>query len=258
MSKVMLFYKNVVPLSRESNKNAKFEFKNDFSYAKDIHWTPLAGVEFYKAALDYPILFMGSKNEDKKMAYSAVALLGLSNNKNDYINADKTWKELAYVPAFVRRYPFVLAANPQQEDLSVCIDTDSGMINDIKGIELFNADGSVSPFLDERIAFLNDFKNSMEQTSEFIDMLVKMDLLIEETINVRHNNGATAKLEDFWIINPTKFDTLSGDQLHKLSKRGFLGWIFAHFMSLNNLPNLLDLRTKLAIAEKAAAEKPKK
>ncbi|EJF91516.1 SapC family protein [Bartonella tamiae] len=244
MSTVMLFYKNIVPLSREEHKELKFSQSKDSSFAQHTHWVPLSGEEFYRAALSYPIVFIGSENKDGKMSYTSVALLGLSNNKNDFIREDKSWEADQYIPAFVRRYPFVLAGDADQEVLSVCIDKDSGMFNTVSGINLFNEDGTSSAFLDQRITFLNQFKSSMEQTSKFIDLLTKMDLLTKESVNIQNTTGQNAILNDFWIVDEEKFRKLKGYDLEKLHKKGALGWIFSHLMSINNLPLLLNRLVK--------------
>ncbi|MHC5305970.1 SapC family protein [Bartonella sp. LJL80] len=242
MTTVMLFYKNIQPISREGHKKLKFNPPSHAAFAANTHWVPLAGEEFYQAALTYPILFMGVENGEGKMSYTSVALLGLANNSNDFLDKEKSWQVDTYIPAFVRRYPFILAGAPDQQELSVCIDTESGMFNELTGVDLFNSDGSISPLMEERINFLNSFKNSMEQTSQFVDMLAKMDLLVKESVNIRNTAGQSARLEDFWVVDAKKFNKLSGDQLAKLHKRGFLGWIFSHLMSMNNLPHLLSLR----------------
>ncbi len=243
MTTVMLFYKNIVPISRETHKNLKFNDNKDMNFAANTHWTPVAGDEFYQAALNYPILFMGAETPDGKTSYTPVAMLGLSNGKNDFLDVENKWKADTYIPAFIRRYPFVLAGTPDQKELTICFDSESGMFNELEGIDLFNSDGSVSPFMENRINLLNGFKNSMEQTVKFVETLSKMDLLKKQSIDIRNNVGQTARLTNFWLIDTEKFNTLSADRLGKLHKEHHLGWIFAHLMSLNNLPLLLNLRT---------------
>ena len=241
MPTVMLFYKNIVPISRETHKKLKFSAPKNLDFAANTHWVPLAGEEFYQAALNYPILFMGAEDKEGKITYTAVAMLGLANDENDYLDKDKKWRPDTYIPAFVRRYPFVLAGAPDQKELTVCFDSESGMFNEVEGIDLFNSDGSVSPFMEDRINFLNAFKNSMEQTSKFLETIAKMGLFKKQSIDIRSQSGQTARLENFWIIDTEKFNKLSGDQLAKLHKQGFLGWIFAQLMSMNNLPSLMNL-----------------
>ena len=241
MPTVMLFYKNIVPISRETHKKLKFNAPKNLEFAANTHWVPLAGEEFYPAALNYPILFMGAEAKDGHITYTAVAMLGLANDENDYLDKDKKWRSDTYIPAFVRRYPFVLAGTPEQKELTVCFDSESGMFNEVEGIDLFNSDSSISPFMEDRINFLNAFKNSMEQTTKFLETIAKMGLFKKQSIDIRSQSGQTARLENFWIIDTEKFNKLTGDQLAKLHKQGFLGWIFAQLMSMNNLPSLMNL-----------------
>ncbi|WP_102829987.1 SapC family protein [Bartonella bovis] len=272
MANIMLFYKNVTPINKTFHRSLKFNPSQDMSFAKDTHWVPLASDEYFQAALDYPILFMSAEDEQKKRHYTSIALVGLSNDVNNYITADKSWQRDTYIPAFIRRYPFVLAQIQDQKELSVCFDQQSGMFNDVTGIELFNSDGSISPFMEERINFLEHFKIGMERTAEFIDTLVKMELLCQKSINVKNDKGLSAQLEDFWIVDEEKLHKLPAHQLAKLHKNGFLGRIFAHLLSMNNLLKVLSLKgasqaansveqkekTNGQTSEKAHLEKPKK
>ncbi|WP_455476201.1 SapC family protein [Bartonella sp. B17] len=255
MANIMLFYKEVTPINKITHKNLKFAPPSDMSFAKNTHWVPLASSEYFQAALDYPILFMSAEDDQKKRHYTSAALVGLSNDENDYIISDKSWKQNTYIPAFVRRYPFVLAQIPNEKELSVCFDQQSGMFNEVAGTELFNSDGSISPFMEERIQFLESFKIAMEKTSEFIDTLVEMDLLSQKSINVKNDKGLSAQLEDFWIVDEEKLNKLSASQLAKLHKNGFLGKIFAHLMSMNNLLKILTLKSENHIATQEITSK---
>ncbi|ABM44478.1 hypothetical protein X471_00875 [Bartonella bacilliformis str. Heidi Mejia] len=240
MANVMLFYKNIIPLNKVTHKNLKFNNLNNMSFAKNTHWLPLASSEYFQAALDYPILFMSAQDEQQKRHYTSIALVGLSNEENDFITADKTWQQNMYIPAFVRRYPFILAQIHNEKELSVCFDQQPGTFNEVEGTNLFNSDGSLSPFMEERIHFLESFKIAMEKTAEFTDALVEMNLFSQKTIHIKNDKGVSAQLEDFWIVDEEKLNKLSAHQLAKLHKNGFLGLIFAHLMSMNNLVKILS------------------
>lgn len=94
MANVMLFYKDITPINKVSHKNLKFAPPSDMSFAKDTHWVPLASSEYFQAALHYPILFMCAEDEQKKKHYTSAALVGLSNDENDYITSDKSWEKI--------------------------------------------------------------------------------------------------------------------------------------------------------------------
>ncbi|MCZ2157892.1 SapC family protein [Bartonella sp. 220] len=257
MANIMLFYKDITPINKVTHKNLKFSPPSDMSFAKDTHWVPLASSEYFQAALHYPILFMCAEDEQKKKHYTSAALVGLSNDENDYITSDKNWERNTYVPAFVRRYPFVLAQLQNEKELSVCFDPQSGMFNEVAGTELFNSDGSISPFMEERIHFLESFKIAMEKTTVFIDALVEMDLLSQKSINVKNDQGLSAQLEHFWVVDEEKLNKLSASQLAKLHKNGFLGLIFAHLMSTHNLLKILSLKGEKRIMNHEEAQQKK-
>lgn len=240
----MMFYNNITPLSRETHRKWKFKPTADYAFAKDVHLTPLAGSEFAIASRNYPIVFASNKDDNNKENFFPVAILSLIENKNFFVDAANRWLENAYVPAFIRRYPFMLAGKADAEELAVCVDTDSKMFNEILGAELFNDDGSVSQFLEDRIRFLNGFKGEMERTQQFVTMLESSELLVKKSLEVTSANGQNARLQDFWMVDEEKFNKMNGDHLAKFHKKGFLTWIVIHLLSLNNLPPLLNNQVK--------------
>jgi len=244
MTKLMMFYNNITPLSRETHKKWKFKATTDYAFAKDVHLTPLAGSEFAIASRNYPIVFASNKDDQNKENFFPVAILSLIESKNFFVDAANRWLENAYIPAFIRRYPFMLAGKADAEELSVCVDTESKMFNEFLGTELFNDDGSVSPFLEDRIRFLNGFKGEMERTQQFVTKLVDSELLVKKTLEVTSANGQNARLQDFWMVDEEKFNKMNGDQLVKFHRKGFLSWIVIHLLSLNNLPPLLNNQMK--------------
>lgn len=241
MSNILLLYKNVAPLSRDLHRNLKLKQSSDLSFAANTHWVPIAGAEFYQAALAYPILFLGEKEGDKEF-FRPIALLGLKEGRNDYLMQDQKWAHNNYLPAFIRRYPFVLAnKNANEQEFTVCFDDSFEALNEKEGQRLFNEDGKNSVFLDEIIQFVNGFHLEMERTQKFVEQLTKLDLLEKRTANIRSKNGAVFQIESFFSISEEKFSKLDGDTLHDLHHQGYLGWIFAHLMSLSNLPTLLEM-----------------
>lgn len=108
----VLFYERPVPLNRTQHKDLRLKGIPSLRFAAGVHSVPLTGVEFPAAARDLPILFAGSSMEEA----GPMALLGLRQNENLFIDADGQWAANTYVPAFVRRYPFVLAEKPAGEE----------------------------------------------------------------------------------------------------------------------------------------------
>ena len=126
----LLFYQKPIPLNKNEHRAKKIKSQpNNFEFASKTNSVILAGVEFSEAAKEYPIVFAMSG-----VCALPVALLVLLNNYNLFIIDDVSW-DAKYIPAFVRRYPFVLADTGESGQRVVCIDEDYAGFNDSEGDE---------------------------------------------------------------------------------------------------------------------------
>jgi hypothetical protein len=238
----MLFYRNVAVLSRDEHRGLKLKPVEGFAFAARTHCLPVAGAEFYQAARCYPILFASEiKNGEREIV--PILLVGLDPGHNEYVNKALQWKVSAYLPAFVRRYPFVLAETPNKgSELTVCFDRDFEGFNEVEGQPLFNNDGSPSVLLSNAMQFMNWFNQEMARNRHFVEALVRLDLLDKRSAEIRSAAGDLFNLQDFLMVSEDKFAKLKASDLASLHEAGFLGWIFAHLMSLGNLTMLFDMR----------------
>jgi hypothetical protein len=242
-SNLMLLYKNISPLSRDDHRRMKLKPVADFACAMHTHWLPVAGVEFFEASRSHPILF-ASQTRDGQEEIVQMLLVGLDVGRNDQMDAAGQWKAGSYLPAFVRSYPFVLAGTPNQgQELTVCFDNTYAGFNEIEGWPLFNDDGTPSAQLGNTLQFLHGFAQEMERTRLFIAELVRLGLLERLSVQISNGVGEHFNLENFLVVSEARLAKLKGSDLAALNKAGFLGWIYAHLISLGNLPTLLELRT---------------
>ncbi len=236
MSTVMLFYKKVTALSRDIHGSLRLEPIHDYSFAADHHWMPVAGVEFVSAARRFPIVFIKDQG-----SYSPVLVTGLVNGENAFVDGKGAWRKDTYIPAFVRRYPFVLAdVGAQQNGLTVCIDEAYSGWNKTSGEQLFTKEGKNSTYLEEMLRFVNGFYVEMKRTAEFCAEVSKLDLLVKRSLSVQTAQGTSYGLTDVYIIDEQKIAQLQNQQLHKLNRAGMLGWIYAHLISLENLTSMAE------------------
>ena len=238
----MLFYRNVTAISRDQHRGLKFKPVEGFGFAARTNCLPVAGTEFYQAARCYPILFVSEiKNGEQEIA--PILLVGLDPGHNEYVNKAQQWKIGAYLPAFVRRYPFVLAETPNNSnEFAVCFDRDFEGFSETEGQLLINDDGSPSAVLGNAIQFMNGFNQEMARNRHFVEALVRLDLLEKRSAEIRSAAGDLFNLQDFLMVSEDKFAKLKASDLASLHEAGFLGWIFAHLMSLSNLTMLFDMR----------------
>ncbi|MGH8055242.1 MAG: SapC family protein [Stenotrophomonas sp.] len=236
--KQLLIYERPVQLNRVAHRNHRvLPSQGDFRFANAVNSVPLACVEFVQVARQYPIVFAGNSAESVVPA----ALLGLRSGQNLMVDAEGRWAEGAYVPAFLRRYPFVLAEREAEgEDFTVCLDAAYDGIREggDEGAPLFDEEGKDSALLTNALQFLQEYQLHLARTREFSAALAAHGLLVSKQINVQSAQGEMSSLDGFFVVDEQKLRDLKGKALQELAKSGDLGWIYAHLLSLGNVEQL--------------------
>ena len=222
----------IVPLNRERHRKLRLRTDRRPSFAADRHFVPLTAVEFFEAARDYPVVFAGGENA------SPVAVLGLRTNENLFVDADGYWPEATYVPAFVRRYPFVLARAGETSDYNVCLDESYEGLSETEGTPLFDEEGKESEQVTRVLKFLNEYLIEAERTRRFVERLNALELLTVQSLQVRDRGGRQYVLRDFRVVDEKKLKELGDEVIVELQRSGYLGCIYAHMVSLGNVVRL--------------------
>lgn len=242
----LLFYDKPVAINKETHKEATIApIGSDYSFAAKTNSVILAGIEFAEAAKEYPLVF--TKAGDRMIP---VALMGLRNDENLFVDDEGKW-DARYVPAFVRRYPFVLAELNKDGDLAVCIDESYAGLNADEGEKLFDDEGEYSPTLKHAIDFLTEYQRQYKRTEAFVKRLEDLDLFVELTARVNMKSGEKFALAGLQVIDEKKLLALDADSAMPMFSAGELAWVYAHLLSLSNLARLVD---KLAAESDTAGE----
>ncbi len=246
----VLFYERPVPLNRTLHKDLRVKTLTSFKFAHKVHSVPLTGVEFPIAARDLPILFAGTSVDDAV----PLALLGLRADENLFIDADGQWMPNSYIPAFIRRYPFVLAEKPvgqEGDDFTVFLDEGYEGFNNVEGERLFKDDGSDSEMLAKAVSFLGEFQQHVARTRWFMEQLRKHQLLEPRNIRLQ-KEGKSLNLNGLFVINEDKVRQLDEQTAHEFLREGVLGWIYAHLLSLANIDRIAQRLDQIERSEEAA------
>ncbi|EQD59334.1 SapC family protein, partial [mine drainage metagenome] len=172
-------------------------------------------------------------------------------DENLHVQRDGHWSE-CYIPAFVRRYPYALAADGER--FQVVLDEAWPGFNTEEGDPLFDSEGSESESLKRTLAFLEEYQGHVRTTQAFMGELNRLDLLESRQLQRAVSAGEEAQvLTGLWMINEDKLKALPADQAQALLKNGALGWIYAHLLSLVNLDRLNARLGQRIEAEKSAA-----
>lgn len=252
--KTLLIYDDLVKLDREQHRHLKLApSAGKFGFARGTNSVLIAGTELSQAALDFPCVFVEAPG-----GYSLAALVGLRDHENLFVQPDGGWAAGSYLPAFFRRYPFVLAESESESDprLTLCLDRAYPGLNTDKGEALFDAAGMETPWLEQIKQFLLNFRQDMRATREFANHLAALDLLQDGAIDYV-KDGHKSSLRGFRTVSEQRLRALGAGQLHELSTRGWLGWVFAHLLSINQVQRLalrLEERHRQDSAERDAAQ----
>ncbi len=253
----VLFYQRPVLLDRVAHRHARVNMRDaNFTFTKKTNSVPVAAIEFGRASTEYPIVFAGP-SPDRLMP---VVILGLRNEENLFVDSAGKWNGI-YIPAFIRRYPFVLAERNSGQDLSVCVDTafagwvdsriagaaagngSSAAEGAEKGEALFDDKGVETPFLKNVLDFLGQYQGNIRHTQALVKKLNDLNLLVGREIHARDTANQQLALRGFFAVDEAKLNAISDAQALDLYRQGFLGLIYAHLISLGNISRL-ELRMK--------------
>ncbi len=229
-----VFYREIVPLDRARHATLHLAPRADYRYALGTNSVFLAAVEFAQSSREYPIVFA----DDGESTFP-LAILGLRDVENLFVTPEGGWAA-AYVPAYVRRYPFILSTQPDSDILTVCIDRSyPNLNNETRGLALFEG-GEESAFLKESIEFLRDFQNQYAMTIRLAARLKELGLLEPMQANVELKAGPRLNLGGFFIVNRERLLTLPAEQIVALVQDGSMELIYLHLNSLDNFARLIE------------------
>ncbi len=243
------FYRKVVALNTETHRNLRFAVNEaNFTFARNTTAVLLAGAEFAEAGRVYPIVFI--RSQDKTMR--PVVLLGIRNGENLFVDEQGKWNA-NYIPAFVRRYPFIMAEGEVEGKLVVCIDEGCPALNTDHGELLINNEGKTEPRMNEAIGFLQNFQQEFMRTESIARQLDEMGLLIPQGVRFDTPAGETFQLNDFFVVDEAKLNALDDTKVCELFRNGALGLIYLHLAAMGNMRELIERLTARSVAEKKAA-----
>lgn len=235
MTKQMLIYETVVPVSHSRHADASVEPSSNYAFAASINAVPLTAVEFQRAAAEFAIVFTEVAGD-----VTPAAVLGVRGQQNLYLTEDAQWRA-RYVPAFIRRYPFVFAASEDRETLTLCVDeTYPGFNREGRGQRLFAMDGKPSGYVEQVMKFLQEYQAHFDRTRQFGKRLRELNLLEPMQMTVTTPAGAKQGLGGFLGVQRERLRSLGGDALASLARTDELELLFLHLQSLRNFNEVKD------------------
>lgn len=210
---------------------------------------PLVGSDFAPASRSYPILFTTRE-------VMPVALVGLER-ANLFVEGGR-WATGAYVPAYVRRYPFIMVEGADRSGAALAVDAASDLIRKEQGSDgagLFEGEKPSQATL-RALEFCRLFAQDHERTKAFSKAISEEGLLIERRADAALPNGRKLGVAGFQVVDPKRFTELPEEKVVAWHRNGWLGLIHFHFASLERFADLLVRQSQRDVAsgpQRAAA-----
>ncbi len=235
----LLIYETVIPLSAARHGDCSVEISGNYGFSGEVNSVPLMAVEFPQAALEYAIVFAGSEGN-----LLPATILGVRGSENLFLSKEKAW-EAKYIPAFVRRYPFVFSTSPDGQQLILCIDEAfAGFNREGRGQRLFGDDGKPSAYVDNVLKFLQEYQTQFLRTQAFCAKVRELDVLEPMQAQVELASGERMALGGFRAVSRAKLKAVPGDKLAELAQTDELELLY---LQLQSMRNFLSLKDRLAV-----------
>lgn len=236
-ARLPLFYARPEVLEARRHAGLRLKPHPGFGFAAKANAIPLNVAEFAKAAVDYPIVFAGTTT------LAPLAVTGLRAGENLFVDAAGSWAPGVYVPAYARRYPFILTRpKPEVDQVMLCMDMESARVGGEgdEGAALFE-DGGPSEHAKNAMNFCLEFQRHATATEEIAGILGAEGLLAAQSGKVELSDGEQLRLTDFQIVDEKKLNDVPAERLGELRRKGVLGAAYCQLVSMNNWPKLSRL-----------------
>ncbi|HKR92882.1 SapC family protein [Novosphingobium sp.] len=222
-----LFYKDLIPLNSQQHANWKTRSTDKATWLVNVNSVPLTVEEFPQAQRNFPIIFTSGDNP------IPLALMGMNEGVNVFVEDDGSLISPVYIPAYARRYPFMLARlRPDAEELSLCIDPTSDLVGELDDGEALFADAQPSEATKSMLQFCENFEIAGTKTGNFVAELKKHNLLMDGELNIDTGDGRPFNYRGFQMVDENKLRDMRGDILRQWNQNGMLPLIYAHLFSL--------------------------
>jgi hypothetical protein len=229
-----LFYQDIVPLNSRDHATWHSRITENAKWLVGQHAIPLTAEEFIHASRHYPIVFSVA---DEPVP---LALMGLNEGVNTFFDDDGKLTQPVYVPAYARRYPYMLAKlTPDTEELSLCFDPTSELLGEFEEGNALFENGEPTDQCKNTLEFCRHFEEAGFRTTQFVEELNKHNLLMDGEVAIQQEgNDQPFIYRGFKMVDQEKLRDLRGDVLRTMNQNGMLALIFAHLFSLDHMSEI--------------------
>jgi hypothetical protein len=230
MAKQLMIYDRAVPISSDRHRDWSVRSGGNYAFAQGINSVPVVAAEFRAAATDYAIVFAG----DEGTVFPSV-ILGTAADRNDHVGPAGEWAG-GYIPAFLRRYPFVFARSEDGQTFTLCIDEEfEGVNQENRGERLFDADGNRTQYLQTMLSFNREYQAFVRADAGLLRATAGVGAAAAGQAQISLPDGERRQIGGFFTIDREKLKALPADTLAQMVRTDELELCYVHLQSLNNL-----------------------
>jgi len=239
-------FSNLQPVDK--NKHAKLKFKplSNFSFAAKILSAPLAANELSAASKYYPVVFSSPEQADSSSPAAPLAIFSFIVDNNPFVDKQGKWS-VPYIPAYIRRYPFAMAAVGESDKYALMLDLDALHVKADDGELLFGDEGKPSPVLERAQDFLKKHQRAVVSTQGLMEQLEKADVLVPYQFAVG-NKDNPRKIRGFRVVDTKKLAALDDATLAAWVRSGVMSLVYSHLASMVNIKTVINLQSDLLVA----------
>ena len=232
-------------LDKDKHREVRIKTGYGAAFGDGLMYVMTYPMEFRDIQSCYPILFTKDAGTG---GFFAAAVMGFEPDQNLFLQ-DDGW-DAAYIPAMVRRQPFLIATGGEgdNEVPVASLDVAHPRVSRDEGEALFDSEGTPTEFLNQKIALLDKLHRGLQHSNGFVDTLLKHQLLEEITLDIAFQDGSKRSVQGFYTIAEENLFNLQGDVLESLNKAGYLQPIFMAVASLSRVRDVIERRNRLQTA----------
>ena len=235
-------------LNNVDHQDVRIITERSARFGDNLMQCPTFPFEFRNVQAFYPIMFQRTASG----GFHPMALFGFQENENLFL-AEDGWRA-AYIPAMVRREPFLigfsdaLEPNNPERTRVLSVDMEHPRVNTETGEPLFLPLGGRTPFLENIADLLETIYAGIEHGKAFVGALQEQDLIESVTLEVVLNDGSRNQLIGYHCLAEERVQALSGKLLGEFNRKGYLMPMFMVLASMANIQRLVELKNKAAAA----------
>jgi hypothetical protein len=229
-----LFHKNIIPLDAAAHARLRLDRGAGYGFSAAADYVPLGLEEIEPAGLFYPILFTSGEQP------IPVALLGVRNGQNLFVDHAGAWMPQAYIPAYVRAFPFLFVEDAAKGARYVAVEADAACLSEERGLPLFQ-DDQPTLTLTEAVSLSENLRLSLRHAADLGTALRDAGVLEHRDATINFTAGETARIGGFMTIDRQKLDAVPDQVFLTWRQRGWLPAIYAHMASAGNWQAIIDL-----------------